>query len=207
MTDARRRLSVAAPGFEQARSDATVQDGGCWRQSAGAGQRRDRPGAGRSLEVSAPQQQLPQHGQLRHLARRLPQAGRGQRHLARHHLGRARRHDARPRHHRPRPPAKLLRPEFHGVRRQADLTEPPAIGGRAPQEARGSFRQGRPEVRRAGPGDRRLLGAGERLRRGHGQSARAALARDSRLRLPPARDVPRRADGCAAHHRPRRLAA
>ena len=57
-----------------------------------------------------------------------------------------------------------------------------------------------------GPDHRRLLGAGERLRRRHGQSAGAALAGDAGLRLPPARAVPRRADGGAEDHRPRRSA-
>ena len=39
---------------------------------------------------------------------------------------------------------------------------------------------------------------------GHGQAARSARARHAGLRLPAPRDVPRRAHGCAAHHRPRR---
>ena len=73
----------------------------------------------------------------------------------------------------------------------------------AAQAASRAAGQGRAAVRRAGARDRRLLGAGERFRRRHGQPARAALARHAGLRLPPARDVPRRADRCAPHHRPR----
>ena len=150
------------------------------------------------------QRQLPEHGQLRALAGGLSQGGRRQRHLARHHLRRPRRHDHGPRHHLARPQAELLRPELHGVRGQADLAEPHPERRRQAQAASRPVRQGRAAVRRAGAGDRRLLGAGERLRRRHGRSARAALARHAGLRLPPPRDVPRRADGRAAHHRPRR---
>ena len=79
-------------------------------------------------------------------------------------------------------------------------TAPPAQAASRPAG------QGREGIRRAGARDRRVLGARERLRRRHGQPARAALARHAGLRLPPARDVPRRADGRAAHHRPRRPA-
>ena len=127
------------------------------------------------------------------------------RHLARHHRCRARRHDASTPASSPATAGRASSPRasraFSG---KLISQEPAAIRRRAAQEARGAAGQGRGEIRRAGPRDRRLLGAGERLRRRHGQSARAALARHARLRLPPARDVPRRADGRAAHHRPRR---
>ena len=152
----------------------------------------------------AERSQLQEHRQLRALARRVPQGGARQRRLERDHRQRARRHDARSRHHLPRPQAGLLRADLLRLLRQADLAEPHHQRHGQAEAASRPVREGREGPRRAGADHRRLLGARERLRRRHGQPAGAALAGDAGLRLPPARAVPRRADGRTEDHRPRR---
>ena len=74
LTGAREALSVAHCELWQAVAHATIH-GEVGSVDAGAGLQRRRVGARRPDEVSAPQQQLPEHRQLRALARRLPPGG------------------------------------------------------------------------------------------------------------------------------------
>ena len=212
----RRPYRCAGRGRAQDRLTVTSRGAHASQPScAGFGARPRRPGgrlAGlRSAAGAKPghgfcrrQSQLPQHRRFRRLARRLPQGGRVAGHIACDRGRGARRRHPRPRRDRARPQAELLLPELPVVLRQADLEEPHRERPGPPQAAPRAVRQGREGLRRAGPRHRRAVGAGERLRRQHGQAPGAARARHAGLRLPPQREVPRRAAGHAAHHRPRR---
>ena len=162
----------------------------------------DADGAGRGRRA------LPQHRQLRALARRLQAGGGVAGHLAPGDLGRARRRHLRPGHHPPRQRAGRVHAELPAVRRphgrRRTLSERPAAveGQRRPAVPH------RAAVRRAACGGHRALGPGKRLRRLQGRHLpHHPLGRDAGLRLPAPGFLPQAADGRGAHRAARRPAA
>ena len=88
---------------------------------------------------------------------------------------------ARPAHHQHRPRAALLRADLPGDVRQDAAGRPAAGRRRQDQAAPGPVRARGEGIRRAGPGDHRVLGPRERFRRRPGQGPVDQVADHARL--------------------------
>ena len=178
-----------------------------WQRIFGANRRGDAGGCGAG-GAGRGRAAMPQHRQLRGLARGLQEGGGGAGHLAPGDLGGARRRDLRSGHHPPRQRAGRVPAELPAVRRPHDGGGPLSERAEAAEGQRRAAVAHRAAHRRAAARGGRAVGPRKRLRRLQGRHLQHhPLGRDAGLRLPALGVLPRSADGRGAHRRARRSAA
>ena len=161
-------------------------DGGGGNVAAtfGANRRGDAGGRGAG-RAGRCRSALPQHRQLRGLARRLQEGGGGPGHLAPGDLGGARRRNLRPGHHPARQRAGRVPAELHSVRQPHDRGRPLPERIEAIEGERCAVVADRAADRSAAGRGGRAVGPRKRLRRLQGWHLQHhPLGRDLGLRLP-----------------------